>query len=160
MPLFRHVVIIIVLLAVQATLGRLISIGQVQPNFLSIYIIHFLLCRGPRDGIWLGFAIGIVQDIVTTQFIGISALSYAITCFVIGKLSSIWQFSSRWYWIGWLLGGTILYGLIYFYFYATGTYLSFGKLLWSFALPSALFTTVLGALWSATPWWKPSDKRS
>lgn len=159
MPVVRQVFIVIVLLAVQAAIGRLLSVGQIQPNLLAIYVFYWLLRRGPRDGIWIGFGIGIVQDIVTTQFIGISSLSYAIACFIIGKLSSIWPSSSRWSWIGWLLGGTVLHGVIYYYFYATGTYLSFGKLLWNFALPTALFTTVLGAIWCVTPWWKPGVKR-
>jgi rod shape-determining protein MreD len=159
MPLVRHILIVIILLAVQAAFGRLISLWQIQPNILTIYLFYILLTRGPRDGIWLGFALGIVQDLVTTQFIGISSLSYAITCFIIGKLSMLWSSSSRWAWIGWLLGGTILYNLIYFYFYATGTYLSFGKLLWIYAIPSALFTSVIGALWSLTPWWKLSTRR-
>ena len=79
---------------------------------------------------------------------------------IVGKLYNLWPTTSRSGWIGWLLGGTILYGLIYFYFYAAGTYLSFGKLLWYYALPSAIYTTALGILWSFTPWWKSSFRRS
>jgi rod shape-determining protein MreD len=159
MSVFRQVVIIVLLLAIQAAIGRLVSIGPIQPNFLTIYVIYFLLRRGVRDGIWLGFAVGIVQDLVTTQFIGISCLSYGITCFVIGKLSTFWSGDTRATWLGWLLAGTILHGLIYFFFYATGTSLSFGRLLLNFALPTALVTTLFGALWSVTPWWRSSFRR-
>ena len=156
----RQGIIIIILLAFQAALGRLLSVGQIQPNLLTIYVIYFLLRRGTRDGIWLGLGVGVVQDLVTTQFIGISSLSFGITCFIIGKLHSVWPSNSRLSWIGWLFAGTVLHGLIYFYFYATGSYLSFGKLLWNFALPTALLTTVVGALWSITPWWKASVRRA
>jgi rod shape-determining protein MreD len=156
----RQVIIIIVLLALQAALGRLLSVGPIQPNLLTIYVIYFLLRRGTRDGIWLGFGVGIVQDLVTTQFVGISSLSFGITCFIIGKLYSISPSTSRLSWIGWLFAGTVLHGLVYFYFYATGSYLSLGKLLWSFAIPTALLTTAVGALWSITPWWKFSVRRA
>ncbi len=159
MPVIRHILIIIVLLIVQAAVGRFITIGQIQPNLLTIYVIYMTLRRGPRDGIWIGLIIGIVQDLVTTQFLGISSLSFVITCIIIGKLNNLWPATSRLGWIGWLLGGTLLHGLIYFYFYASGTYLSFGKLVWNYALPSAIYTTVLGAIWSMTPWWKPSVRR-
>jgi rod shape-determining protein MreD len=155
----RQTIIIIILLALQAALGRLLSIGPIQPNLLTIYVIYFLLRKGTRDAIWLGLGVGIVQDLVTTQFVGISSLSFGITCFIIGKLLSIWPSASRLSWIGWLFGGTVLHGLIYFYFYAASSYLSFGKLLWSFALPTALLTTAVGALWSITPWWKSSIRR-
>ena len=155
----RHVLIIAVLLGLQASLGRLISIGPFQPNFLAIYVIYWALRRGPRDGIWIGLAVGIVQDAVTTQFLGISPLSYVIVCFVIGKIGNYYPVSSRVTWIGWLLSGTILQNLIYFYFYASGTDLSFAKLLLNYALPATGSTTVLGALWSLTPWWRPTERR-
>jgi rod shape-determining protein MreD len=159
MLVIRQILIVVVLLAAQVALGPLISVGQIQPNFLAIYVIYWTVRRGPRDGIWLGFAIGIVQDIVTTQFLGISPLSFAITCFIIGKLCALWPASSRWSWMAWLLGGAILHGLVYYYFYAVGTYLSFGMLLWNYALPTALYTALLGALWSLSPWWKPCVRR-
>ena len=159
MPVIRHSIIVIILLVVQAAVGRFIAIGQIQPNLLTIYVIYMTLCRGARDGIWIGLIIGIILDIVTTQFLGVSSLSFAITCIIIGKLHEVWPTSSRLSWIGWLLGGTLLHGLVYFYFYASGTYLSFGKLLCNYALLSAIYTTILGAVWSITPWWKPLIKR-
>ena len=160
MRIFRQIIIVIILLAAQFAMGRLISIGQIQPNLLAIFVVYWLCRLGPRNGIWIGFTIGIVQDLVTTQYIGISSLSYVIMCFIIGKLSSIWPSNSRLAWIGWLFGGMILYGIIYFYFYATGSYLSFGRLFWNFAIPVAIYTTVLGAIWSITPLWKRGIRRS
>lgn len=160
MSVLRHIVIVIILLVAQVAVGRFIAIGQIQPNLLAIYVIYITLRRGARDGIWIGLIIGIVQDVITTQFLGISSLSLAITCIIIGKLYNLWPTTSRSGWIGWLLGGTLLHGLLYFYFYASGTYLSFGKLLWFYALPSAIYTTVVGILWSFSPWWKSSFKRS
>jgi cell shape-determining protein MreD len=107
----------------------------------------------------MGLVIGIVQDAVTTQFMGISPLSYVITCFIIGKLGNFYPVSSRWTWIGWLLGGTILQSIIYFYFYASGADLSFWSLMLNYALPGAATTTVVGALWSLSPWWRPTERR-
>lgn len=67
-----------VMLGLQAGLGPFVSIGSARPNFVVLAVI-FIAIFAPRDAALLGaFVLGLLQDLLTQQPLGIYAFSYGL----------------------------------------------------------------------------------
>jgi rod shape-determining protein MreD len=74
-----------------------IGTGIIYPDFLLLFVIFFALHKREFSGIWLGFFAGILEDsgmltfsTVQKEFlpiIGVHALIYTVTGFIIGNTS-------------------------------------------------------------------------
>jgi len=73
-----------VLVVLQATFIPLVSINDVVPDVLMLWVVFNGIRRGQIEGVTGGFFVGLLQDLVTTQFFGLAALSKSIAGFVAG----------------------------------------------------------------------------
>jgi rod shape-determining protein MreD len=135
----------------QVGLAPYMSIGGVTPNFLLLVVVTLALTSGPTQGAVVGFAAGLLFDMVSTGPLGPMALVLAATGYFAGLLHE--QMFAE----GWLLPITVLaiaalsaevaYGLLL-------TLLGEGGPFWeSFftkMLPAAVYNTVLALL--IYPW--------
>ena len=131
----------------QAGLAPYVAIGGVTPNFLLIVTVTLALLEGPVAGCSVGFACGLVFDLLGAGPIGPMALVLTVTGYLAGLLHEN-MFAE-----GWLLpmtvlavaalGSEIAYGIILIVLGAGG------PLLVAFAtkmLPAAVYNTALGLL--------------
>ncbi len=80
----RSAGIVLVLLLLQTTFIPYLSILGYAPDILLPWLVYVALRRGQVEAILYGFGVGFVQDMMTTQFLGLAALSKTICCFIIG----------------------------------------------------------------------------
>jgi len=80
----RYALILIVLVIIQKTLIPFISLVDVTPDVLLIFVVIVALREGQIAGTVFGFVVGFVIDIVSGEFLGLSALTKTIAGFTAG----------------------------------------------------------------------------
>jgi rod shape-determining protein MreD len=76
--------IVLVLVVLQATFIPLLSINGVIPDLLMLWVVYNGIRRGQIEGVTGGFFVGLLQDLITTQFFGLAALSKSMAGFLAG----------------------------------------------------------------------------
>jgi rod shape-determining protein MreD len=78
MRMFPFFILAYVAVGIQIGLGRFLNIGEARPDLVLLAVI-FICIHAPRDAALLGaFAIGVVQDLVSLNPLGLSALVYSL----------------------------------------------------------------------------------
>jgi rod shape-determining protein MreD len=78
--------ILLFIIPVQAGLLDLLSLGGIKPD-LALALVYIIgLLTGPTEAAFAGMAIGLVQDIGSASFIGISALTRGLIGLSAGQL--------------------------------------------------------------------------
>jgi rod shape-determining protein MreD len=83
-PYIRSALVVIGLILLQTTFLPFITLGGYLPDIFIIYLVYIALRRGQIEATVSGFIIGLLQDIITTHFFGLAALSKTIAGFVAG----------------------------------------------------------------------------
>ncbi len=92
MRTFAYLILAYVVLGVQVGVSPFIRIGGAPPNLVLLAAL-FIALNAPRDAALLGcFALGLMQDLLTQQTLGIYALSYGLVAmFVINTQSLLYR---------------------------------------------------------------------
>jgi len=135
----------------QAGLAPYMAIGHVVPNFLLLVVVTLALVEGPAAGAGVGFAAGLMFDLLSSGPVGPMTIVLIITGYLAGLMHEN-MFAE-----GWLLPLTVLavaslsaevaYGLILDLLGAGGP---FWLTFFTKMLPGAVYNTVLGLL--VYPW--------
>jgi len=83
-PYIRSALVVIGLLLLQTTFLPFIALGGYLPDLFILYLVYIALHRGQIEATISGFVIGLLQDIITTQFFGLAAFSKTIAGFAAG----------------------------------------------------------------------------
>ena len=83
-PYIRSALVVFGLLLFQTTFLPFAALGGYVPDLLILYLVTIALRRGQIEAMISGFIIGLLQDIITTQFFGLAALSMTVAGFVVG----------------------------------------------------------------------------
>jgi len=137
--------------ALQAGLAPYMAIGQVVPNFLLLVVVTIALVEGPGAGAGVGFAAGLIFDLMGSGPVGPMLLVLTLTGYLAGLMHEN-MFAE-----GWLLPLTVLaiatlsaevaHGLILALLNAGGP---FGSTFLTKMLPGAIYNTALALL--VYPW--------
>ncbi|MGV8082906.1 MAG: rod shape-determining protein MreD [Coriobacteriia bacterium] len=135
----------------EAGFSSYLTIGGVAPNFLLLVVITLALVEGPGAGAGLGFAAGLLFDLLGAGPAGPMALALTVTGYLAGLLHDV-IFAE-----GWLLPLTVLgiaslmTGVAYgFMLDLLGSVDGFWSLFFRQVLPGAVYNTVLALL--VYPW--------
>ncbi len=82
--IFKYSFISFLLIMLQATVMHLVTLEEITPDILAIWVVYLALSEGQMNATIWGFAIGLTFDLVTGNFIGLSALTKTMTGFVAG----------------------------------------------------------------------------
>lgn len=147
--IFQYIGVGAVLLVLQATVGRLVAIENVQPDFLLIWIIFVALRRGQLSAVTIGSLVGLVTDLASGEFLGVGVLAKATAGFLSGFFYRSNQIAQS---LGspWFLGIVFLVGIvhnvIFFFFYLQGTHIGFWTSFRVLGILSAVYTTAFAAI--------------
>ncbi|MHB8984398.1 MAG: rod shape-determining protein MreD [Eubacteriales bacterium] len=72
---FSTFLLLLVLLLLQTTVLNFITIFGVKPDLVMLVVVFNGFLLGTREGAFLGFAGGIMEDLFTGSYIGLNALS-------------------------------------------------------------------------------------
>lgn len=148
---FPAVIALVVAMFLQVGLAPYLAIGGVVPNFLLLVVVTIALTTGPNEGAAVGFAAGLVFDLLGTAAVGPMALVLTLAGFVAGLLHEA-MFAEGWLLPLIVLGVTALasevaYGLLLNLLGVGG---GFWSPLLTKMLPGAVYNTALALL--VYPW--------
>jgi rod shape-determining protein MreD len=135
----------------EGTLFQFLRIGGVKPDFVIIMVVSYAILEGGAYSAAIGFASGLFIDILYGKVLGVNALSYMITGYLLGQAHqnvfrdsllppALFNFTA-----------VLLYQHIYFLMmYLTGNLLydgiSYTAMLLKVILPQSLYNAALGAV--------------
>ncbi len=70
----------------QSTFFSTYSINDALPDLVLIFVVFFAFLNGEKKGAGYGFLCGLFEDLYLGRFIGVSAISKAVTGYIIGRL--------------------------------------------------------------------------
>ncbi len=86
--LIRGIATFAVVIFAQIFLAEYLDVGDIRPDFLLVLLIYYSARKGRINGILLGFAAGIGQDLTSSlSVLGANALSKSIVGFTTGTLN-------------------------------------------------------------------------
>ncbi|TYP57614.1 rod shape-determining protein MreD [Thermosediminibacter litoriperuensis] len=106
--------IVILLIIAQSTLGVLFKIGSVKPDFVLAFVLCMALIKGENSGAAYGLISGLIEDIVYGKFLGFSALVKLLTGYFVGYGTRDLFKGPVVFTMGFVFMGTLLYNLIFF----------------------------------------------
>lgn len=139
------IVFIMAAFLLQTTIFKTIALADVVPNLMLVITISYAYLRGRTSGLVIGFASGIMLDMMYGSVIGLYAFIFMTLGFLVG-------FCRKLYFTDTLLLPTVLIAisdLVYCFYYYITEFLMRGRLHFFFYfvhkfLPEILYTTLVG----------------
>jgi rod shape-determining protein MreD len=138
-----YVIMFILAVILQLTLVKYIEILNWRPDLILIVLVFFSLRFGPNWGMSVGFFLGLIQDLISTHFLGLATLSKTVAGFISGSLAG--KFAARTEYLLTLLISGLIHDFVYFFIYTLGENFSIQSLLILYTLPNLMYTIILGA---------------
>lgn len=84
-------IFILISYVLQTTFSMSLSFGVAAPNLLIVFVCSYALLRGKKEGMIVGFLIGILVDLFYGYYeiIGISAFLYLVIGYIVGLFHEI-----------------------------------------------------------------------
>ena len=145
----RYVLITAVLIVLQTTFIRFVSIETITPDILVIWIAYLALSYGQIHATVAGFVLGFVIDILSGSFLGLSALSKTVCGFVAGyffDLERREQTLSTYRFAIIVLIVSLVHNTIYFAIFVQGSDLPLLRTVVLFGIATSLYTCAISFL--------------
>lgn len=149
MYIFSLVLFYVAAFLLQITFANLLSVYEIKPDFVLIYVVFISFKYGRLAGGIGGFFSGIIEDCFLTILFGLNALCKTFSGFIVSI-------------IPWRLTGTkmtdaafllfiaaLFHDFIYNWIYSFGTDVGVGFVFIRYAIPGAIYTTIFGMIVNA-----------
>lgn len=149
MSIFRTGLMSFLLIALQSTLVNYLALGGIAPDLLLIWVVIIALREGQLKGTIWGFAIGLVADLVSGGFLGLSALTKTIGGFIAGYFyneNKTRQTLGSYRLLAIMLFVGLVHNILYFIIFTRGAEISIADAVLRFGLISTLYTTTVTIL--------------
>ncbi len=160
-----ELILIIIFIAVQNTLGRAIRLGGVMPNFMILLPVVFGYINGCNEGMFTGFFSGLVYDAFAANMLGYSSLVFSAVGYVAGLFYNKYEESN--------IALPLIFTMIGDFVYETGSYvgifllhndLDYGFYLNKIIIPEMLYSAlvmliIVKPLMALNPYLKSKDRR-
>jgi len=145
----KYLLISLLLVIVQTTIARLLSLEGITPDLLVVWLVYLALTEGQlRASVW-GFGIGLCLDLISGDFLGLSALTKTLCAFVTGYFynenKTQMTLGSYRFLLIVLLGG-LFHSLTYFLIFTLGTDISFWRVVFQLGLTTTLYTATVSLI--------------
>lgn len=131
-------------LILQTTVLDFVAIKGVKPDLVALLVVLNGFLLGPREGAFLGFAGGILEDLISGSYIGMGALSKMLSGYLAGAAGERFYRESVLIATGVAFiaasAGSVVHYLLLLYL---GIYVPPFDALLRVVLPSALYTALL-----------------
>lgn len=88
----RRIVIALIIcisFLLQSTVLKALSIGSISPNLMVIVTSSFGFMKGKKEGLWVGFFCGLLEDIFYGRLLGMHAMIYMYIGYANGYFNHI-----------------------------------------------------------------------
>ncbi|MCR4655417.1 MAG: rod shape-determining protein MreD [Lachnospiraceae bacterium] len=136
--------IIITAFILQSTVLRTISLGGIVPNLLIIVTASFGIMRGRKEGMFVGFLCGLLEDVFFGDILGFYALIYTCIGYLNGIFQSLFYPEDVKLPMSLISASEVLYCFIcYIFLFLLRGRLHFGYYIVHVILPEIVYTTVV-----------------
>ena len=90
--MLRKIIVALMILIsflLQSTVFKALAIGSISPNLLVVLTSSFGFMRGKKEGLWVGFFCGLLEDIFYGRLLGMHAVMYMYIGYVNGYFNRI-----------------------------------------------------------------------
>ena len=137
-------VIILAAYLLQCSVFPALEIGGIKPNLMLIITASFGFMRGPREGMFVGIASGLLIDIQSGDMIGFYALIYLVAGYLNGLFEQIYFDEDIKLPLFLIAVSDLLYGLyIYVFTFLLRSDFNFLYYLNRIIIPEAIYTIVI-----------------
>lgn len=123
-----------------------VEVAGLTPDLLLILVVWIAIVEGQFKGIFAGFAIGLLFDVISADVFGINALSKTLVAFIAGffyRDGKHNQILGNFRFVLIVLSCSIAHNLVYYFFYIKLSQLDSFSFIWKYGLASTLYTTVV-----------------
>lgn len=143
----RSALAVLALLLLQTTFVPFLSIGGFLPDPLLLWVVYVAIRRGHMEATITGFLVGLLQDAVSMQFFGLSALTKTIAGFVAGYFfndNSTEQTLGSYRFLTILFLSSFVHNIVYYGIFLQGIQDSVFSTMIEFSVVTSLYTVVVG----------------
>ena len=145
----KYALITLLLILIQTQTMRLLIIEGITPDFLLIWVVYLSLRNGQMTGTIWGFVAGLLFDLVTGNFIGLSALTKTVAGFSAGYFyneNKTHLILRSYQFIIIVLVASVIHNAMYFVLFTQGSEIGFFRAIFQFGLTTALYTSLVTML--------------
>lgn len=143
----RKIVIALMILIcflLQSTVFQTLSIGSISPNLMVVLASSFGFMRGKKEGMWVGFFCGLLEDIFYGRLLGMHALIYMYIGYANGYFNHIFYGEDIKLPICLISISELVYGLgTYMIMFVMRSRFAFSYYLTRIILPELVYTIIL-----------------
>lgn len=146
MQYLKYIIIYFLLLFAEKNLLNFISIKGIVPDLILIFVIIISLQENRSKSTVIGFIAGLVQDIFSTYFFGLSALTKSIVGFwgvFFQQPKKKYSLSSYLITVAMLV---LVHETIFGIIFNLGTHTGFFSLMFQFILPRTVYTLLFAVI--------------
>lgn len=145
----RSALIALALLLLQTTFIPFLSVAGFLPDLLLIWVVYIAVTRGQMEAAVTGFVVGLLQDVVTMQFFGLTALTKTVAGFVAGYFfneNSTEQTLGSYRFLMIILLSSFVHNVIYYGIFLQGIQDAVFTTTLEFSIATSVYTGLLGVL--------------
>ena len=143
----RIVVTAVIVLAtyiLQCSVFPALAVANIKPNLMLVVTASFGFMRGPREGMLVGFASGLLIDIQYGDMIGFYALIYLLAGYINGMFEQMYFDEDIKLPLFLIAGSDFIYGIaVYFLMFLLRSDFNFLYYLNRIIIPEAIYTIVI-----------------
>jgi len=143
----RSALVALALLLLQTTFIPYLSIGGFLPDLFLIWVVYVAIRRGQMEATVAGFIVGLLQDAISMQFFGLSALTMTVAGFVAGYFfndNSTEQTLGSYRFLTILLLASFVHNVIYYGVFLQGVHDAVLTTTIEFSIFTSVYTVLLG----------------
>jgi rod shape-determining protein MreD len=137
-------VVLAVCFLLQAVFSDALTFGQIGPDFPLLIVAYFAIFRGAIAGSIFGFVAGLFQDLFNPSFLGLNALTKTLVGFALGRAGAQTERDHPIFLLALFGVSALAHDFVYLLFYTQLRLGEFFVTLLTVALPSAVYTAVVG----------------
>lgn len=145
----KYAAISFLLIVIQTQVMRLLSLEGITPDILLIWIVYLAVRHGQMTGMMWGFCIGLAFDLITGNFIGLTALTKTLCGFFAGYFyneNKIHLTLSSYRFLIIVLIVSLIHNTVYFIIFTQGSEIGIVRAVLQFGFATALYTSTLTLL--------------
>ena len=139
-------VVLVVFFLLQAVFSDALTFGRIGPDFPLLIVAYFAIFRGSIAGSVFGFVVGLLQDLFNPSFLGLNALTKTLVGFALGRAGAQTERDHPIFLLALFGISALAHDVVYLLFYTQLRLGEFFVTLLTVALPSAVYTAVVGIL--------------
>ena len=142
----RLALLTVLTLIAQVALVPRIAISGIRPDLTVLLVVLAGMRGGPITGTLVGFFLGLLQDLLVPQTLGMNALAKAVVGWQVGKISRQLAAEGPPLYLGLVAAAVLVHDFIYLLCFTRLDLGRFFVMFFTHAIPTAIYTGIVASL--------------